>query len=75
MVKTLDKEVYVWELLRTYATEENGYKVLRMMEKIHEDEKISEAVRMAAAEALAIARKFENPRKPRTQSASGKKTS
>lgn len=75
MVKTLDKEVYVWELLRTYATDENGYKVLKMIEKINEDEKISEEVRRAAAEALAIARKFENPRKPRTQSASGKKTS
>lgn len=73
MVKTLDKEVYVWELLRTYATEENGSKVLRMIEKISKDKNINEEVRKAAGEALEIARKFENPRKPRVESTPRKK--
>jgi hypothetical protein len=73
MVRTLDKEVYVWYLLHAYATSKEGYKELRLLEKISKGGKTSATVKKAAAEALVIAQKFDNPRKPKTESASRKK--
>jgi len=73
MVKSLDKEVYVWELLRTYASDKEDLKVLRLIEQISQEQGNSDAVKQAALEALAIAQKFANPRKSRTESAPRKK--
>jgi hypothetical protein len=66
-VNNLEHEVYVWDLLRTYAEEEDGYKTFKMLEKISEGEKVTAGVKAAAQEALKIAMKFENPRKPRAE--------
>ena len=73
MVKTLEKEVYVWYLLQAYATSKEGYKELRLLEKISKGEKMNYKVKKAAVEALEIAQKFDNPRKPKTESAPRKK--
>lgn len=71
-VNNLEHEVYVWDLLRTYAEEEDGYKTFKMLEKISEGEKVTSGVKAAAQEALKIAMKFENPRKPRVNRKSKK---
>ena len=63
----LEHEVYVWDLLRTYAVEEDGYKTFKTLEQISEGEKVTAGVKAAAQEALKIAMKFENPRKPRAE--------
>jgi hypothetical protein len=66
-LNNLEHEVYVWDLLRTYAEEEDGYKTFKMLKKISEGEKVTTGVKAAAKEAVKIAMKFENPRKPRTE--------
>lgn len=66
-VNDLEHEVYVWDLLRTYAEEQDGYKTFKTLEKISEGEKVTAGVKAAAKEALKIAMKFENPRKPRVE--------
>jgi hypothetical protein len=44
-----------------------------LLEKISKGEKIIYTVKKAAVEALEIAQKFDNPRKPKTESAPRKK--
>jgi hypothetical protein len=73
MVSSLDKEVYVWYLLQAYTTSKEAYKELRLLEKISKGKNISDRVKNAAVEALNIAQKFDNPRKPKTESAPRKK--